>query len=66
MNIRKTRRNAGLSRLQPASLCGKDRDHIGRIERGRQAVAASVLHRIARPGSMPAAHIIGEDGDRRA
>jgi len=66
MNIRKTRRNAGLSRVHLASLSGMGRDHIGRIERGQQAVAASVLHRIARAGSMPAAHLIGEDGDRRA
>ena len=66
MNIRKTRRNAGLSRVELASLSGMGRDHIGRIERGQQAVPASVLHRIIRVGLMPVADLIGEDGDRRA
>jgi len=66
MNIRKTHRNAGLSRAQPGELSGVGQSRMSRIEHGRQDITAGSLFRIARAPSAPVADLIAENGERRA
>ena len=60
--IRSIRKEQGISQEELSHICGIDRSHMGRIERGERNVAILNILKIARAMSCPPSEILRRAG----
>lgn len=58
--LRQIRRDKGVSQEELAHLAGLDRNHIGKIERGKHMPTLGIILRVAKALNVPAAYLVAK------